>query len=117
MMRSIVTLFFALSLTFFTTGYATSGESYAIQKSDIVGAWLSPRLNYLWHFRDDQTFDNERGTKGVWSVDGGFLIAKATNQGSNSSNYNFRLTNSGNTLEGSWSDPSGSHGEFILQKR
>lgn len=88
-----------------------------LQEEDIVGTWLSPKLNYLWHFHSDRTFENEKGTKGVWSVDEDYLITKATNQGSNPSNYRFRLTHSGRTLEGSWSSPSGGHGEFVLQRQ
>ena len=108
MKRNMVVVLIAVSFALMVTGNAISQESQRVtsadavvspglQDKDIIGAWLSPKLNYLWHFRSDRTFDNERGTKGVWSVEGNTLIADATNQGNNPSRYRFQLTDSGSS--------------------
>ena len=122
-------LSFALSLTLLVSGCGTSRDaqhhpipsgsdvSPDIQNRDIVGTWLISYLDYSWHFRDDQTFENDRGSKGVWSIDGSTLIAKATNQGRNPSTWRLQLTDSGSTLAGTWSDPSGNLGRVTLKKQ
>lgn len=93
------------------------GATLNIRNTGIVGTWLTQRPSYPWHFREDGTFDNARGTEGRWSIHGDTLIMRATNQGSNFSTWRLRLTNSGNTLEGTWSDPSQNHGMLELQKQ
>ena len=88
-----------------------------LAEADIVGTWFAPNLKYLWFFRANHKFDNERGGQGVWSIEGDAMIAKATDQGDNPSTWIMRLTSSGGTLAAKWSDPSGGSGQFVLEKR
>jgi hypothetical protein len=73
-------------------------------------------LQYWWHFYRDGTFDNERKSRGVWTIQGKQLIATATNQGTNRSTWVFEPRDDGNTMAATWSDPNGGHGQFTLSR-
>lgn len=98
---------------------APEARTPAEQCAVIAGAWRTGEDTggYLWHFLNDHSFSNERGSRGTWNCRDGEFTAVATNQGSNATTWRMRPSADGGMLNAVWSDPSGNHGTLTLVRK